>query len=120
MKEVSSSRLRSKFERSNSEVFVSLVDYRNKYFPSDDPHRIIEYCGSGSYSVARSNENKEYNLLQLEVGKAGIFLGSNSRITFEKAYRTTAEWYKTYYYNRDNLIGSTQYKVNTFQNSELK
>ncbi|MEM0133840.1 MAG: hypothetical protein QXU18_01225 [Thermoplasmatales archaeon] len=43
MKEVQCSRLRSKFEILNRDISMSLVDYRNNYFTSDDPHRIIEF-----------------------------------------------------------------------------
>jgi hypothetical protein len=37
------SRLFCPMERNNEEMFFSLVDYRNNYFTSDDPDKIIEF-----------------------------------------------------------------------------
>ena len=36
-------RLYCPFEKSNSDLLFSLVDYRNNYFTSDDPNKIIEF-----------------------------------------------------------------------------
>ncbi|MEM0136175.1 MAG: hypothetical protein QXU18_13295 [Thermoplasmatales archaeon] len=115
---MSRSKLRSKFQGSNSDSFMGLLDYCKNYFTSYDQEKIIEYSGNGSYFVVRRNEMKESTRLQLKVSKARKFSISNSQVTFEKASITTAEWCETYYYNRNNLIGATQYKVNAFQNLE--
>ena len=37
------SRLYCHMERTNAKLFFSLVDYRNNYFTSDNPNKIIEF-----------------------------------------------------------------------------
>lgn len=43
---IPSSRKKSPLNCSNPSLFLSLVDYRNNYFTSDDPKRIIEFYNS--------------------------------------------------------------------------
>lgn len=40
---IEKSRLFCRLEESNVEISISLVDYRNNYFTSDDPNKIIEF-----------------------------------------------------------------------------
>ena len=40
---IQNNRLRCKFEKNNTVLFFSLVDYRNNLFTSNDPEKIIEF-----------------------------------------------------------------------------
>ena len=74
----------------------------------------LKNWGGGSYTIAKDNEAREANYLQLDISKAKNVLGWFPKYDFEESIEKTVEWYKAYYENKDNINNVTAKQIRAY------
>lgn len=72
--------------------------------------------GQGSYRVEVNNEKHEAGLLKLDNNKAKIQLGWEPKLSLEDCLKWTAEWYRMYYMENDNILDFSKKHIDLFFN----
>ena len=81
----------------------------------------VQIWGSpASWEVSSCNHPHESNLLQLNSGKANSILGWIPRWDFGKAISETIHWYKSFYYNKQNLLDMTLDQINEYEDQIIR
>ncbi len=76
--------------------------------------KFLKKWGSGSYTIAKDNEAREANYLQLDICKAKNVLIWSPKYSFEESIEETVEWYNAYYKNKDNINNVTEKQIKTY------
>jgi CDP-glucose 4,6-dehydratase len=72
----------------------------------------IDFWGKGSYEVHKDNNQlHEAGLLKLDITKALNELMWRPKLNAQKAVEKTIIWYKTFYYERENIISITENQI---------
>lgn len=75
----------------------------------------IEQWGTGNYDIKKEqNQPHEANLLKLDISKAVSELGWTPKYTAVIAVQKTVEWYKAFYYNRNEVNDILQKQILEF------
>ena len=74
----------------------------------------LKKWGSGSYTIAKDNEAREANYLQLDISKAKNVLGWFPKYDFEESIEKTVEWYKAYYEDKGNINNVTEKQIRAY------
>ena len=74
----------------------------------------LKNWGGGRYTIAKDNEAREANYLQLDISKAKNVLGWFPKYDFEESIEKTVEWYKEYYENKDNINDVTEKQIRAY------
>ena len=74
----------------------------------------LKNWGGGNYTIAKDNEAREANYLQLDISKAKNVLGWFPKYNFEESIEKTVEWYKAYYENKDNINNVTEKQIRAY------
>ena len=72
------------------------------------------------WKITQNKKFNESNLLQLNSFKAKSKLKWHCNLSFEKAISLTVEWYKTFYFNRKNILALTSNQVQSYEKLTLK
>ena len=80
----------------------------------DLTEKFISYWGNGSYSTNEEGNWKESKQLQLDTSKARSAFGKAVDIPFEEALMLTVDWYKTFYYDFDNVNRITEEQIRSY------
>ncbi len=76
--------------------------------------KFIEYWGTGSYSITKSNDKRESNYLELDISRAKNELNWFPRYGFEESVEKTVEWYREYYRDRSSINKITENQIMTY------
>jgi CDP-glucose 4,6-dehydratase len=74
----------------------------------------LKKWGSGSYTIAKDNEAREANYLQLDISKAKSVLSWFPKYNFEEIIDETVGWYRAYYEDKDNIINVTEKQIRAY------
>jgi CDP-glucose 4,6-dehydratase len=77
-------------------------------------NEFLKKWGSGSYTIAKDDEAKEANYLQLDISKAKNVLGWLPKYNFEEMIDETVRWYKAYYEDKDNIDSVTEKQIKAY------
>ena len=72
------------------------------------------------WKITKNKKFNESNLLQLNSFKAKSKLKWHCNLSFEKAISLTVEWYKTFYFNRKNILALTSNQIQSYEKLTLK
>ena len=70
---------------------------------SDVVEKICKYYGKGNYTVNKTDDLHEANLLRLNIEKAKEILGWKPHYDMETTIEKTVEWYKNFYERKENM-----------------
>jgi len=87
----------------NKTKVINVIKELNNYFPD---MRIEIY---------KKKDNKESNLLSLNINKANKFLNWSPKLTFNESIKLTAEWYNAYFI-KTNMSNFTKDQINNYYN----
>ena len=76
--------------------------------------KFLKKWGSGSYTIAKDNEAREANSLQLDISKAKSVLSWFPKYNFEEIIDETVGWYRAYYEDKDNIINVTEKQIRAY------
>ena len=74
----------------------------------------LKNWGGGSYTIAKDNEAREANYLQLDISKAKSVLRWFQKYDFEESIEKTVEWYKAYYEDKRNINNVTEKQIRAY------
>ncbi len=74
----------------------------------------LKKWGSGSYTIAKDNDAREANYLQLDISKAKNALDWFPKYNFEEIIDETVGWYKAYYENKNNIDSVTEKQIKAY------
>ena len=77
-------------------------------------NKFLKKWGGGSYTIAKDNEAREANYLQLDISKAKNVLGWFQKYDFEESIEKTVEWYKAYYEDKRNINNVTEKQIRAY------
>ena len=80
--------------------------------------KFLKKWGGGSYTIAKDNEAREANYLQLDISKAKSVLSWFPKYNFEESIEKTVEWYKEYYRDRSSANTITENQIKTYFDGE--
>ena len=76
--------------------------------------KFLKKWGGGSYTIAKDNEAREANYLQLDISKAKSVLRWFQKYDFEESIEKTVEWYKAYYEDKRNINNVTEKQIRAY------
>jgi CDP-glucose 4,6-dehydratase len=75
----------------------------------------LKYWGKGSWEhVPHEGEKKEAKLLKLSIEKAHKDLAWQPTLDFDQTMQFTAQWYKNFYDNQDDIYAYTQKQIENY------
>jgi len=75
---------------------------------------ILDLWGSGSYTVRKNKSFHEAAILRLNIEKASSFLNWKPVYNIDDALSETINWYKEYYYSKNNIINHSVACINNY------
>jgi CDP-glucose 4,6-dehydratase len=78
-------------------------------------NKIIDFWGSGTYAIKKTDNLHEATLLKLDINKAMFLLNWKPVLSIDESLQSTIDWYKSYYSNNMDMMEFTINQINLYQ-----